>query len=200
MPRANPDLSFVHACARIESVLIGTARRDILAEAAASNDLKSSLLRLRAGMRSHTWGVPADTIRLDPIISRYDGQTRRDGFHALHDWDGVADRVNDDTIPVDVLNFLIDRRGEEPCDVPALAILLDYYFLYLLALLSLKVWDEGGADANLDRIARLLDCLQGPAAAATSSPPMRRPCCSLPRRTTRSSTARTTGCCRRCGR
>ncbi len=162
MPRPNPDLSFAHACARIESVLTGTARRDILAEAAASNDLKSSLLRLRAGMRSHTWGVPAGTVRLDPIISRYDGQTRRDGFHALHDWDGVADRVNDDTIPVDVLNFLIDRRGEEPCDAPALAILLDYYFLYLLALLSLKVWDEGGADANLDRIARLLDCLQGP--------------------------------------
>src|SRR5438552_12581571 len=103
MPRANPDLSFVHACARIESVLIGTARRDILAEAAAANDPKSSLLRLRAGMRSHTWGVPADTIRLDPIITRYDGQTRRAGLHALHDRDGIAARATADTTPADVL-------------------------------------------------------------------------------------------------
>jgi hypothetical protein len=162
LPRANPEFTFAGACACIERALSGTARRDILAEAAASKSFKSALVRLRAGMRSHTWEAAADTVRLDPIISRYDGQTRRDGFHALHDWDGVADRVNDDMIPVDVVNFLIDRRGEEPCDIPALAILLDYYFLYLLALLSLKVWDEGSADENLDRLARLLACLQGP--------------------------------------
>ena len=126
MPRRSEELTFARACARIESALTGTARRDILADAAASsNDLKSALRRLRAGMRSNTW----DALRLDAIVSRYDSQTRRDGFHALHDWDGMADRVNDTTIPVDVLDFLIDQRGEEPCDVGTLAILLDYYFL-----------------------------------------------------------------------
>src|SRR6266566_1913084 len=158
MPRPSEELTFARACARIESALTGTARRDILADAGESSDhMKSALRRLRAGMQSNTW----DAIRLDTMVSRYDSQTRKDGFHALHDWDGMADRVNDNTIPVDVLNFLIDQRGEEPCDVRTLAILLDYYFLYLLALLSLKVWDEGDADENLDRIARLLACLQG---------------------------------------
>src|SRR5919106_1318271 len=130
MPRATADGSFTGACSLLESALGGTARHDILADASIAGDFKSALLRLRAGMRSNNWLVPADAIRLDAIVSRYDSLSRRDGFHAMHDWDGVADRVNDDIIPVDVLNFLIDQRGAEPCDSSALAILLDYYFLY----------------------------------------------------------------------
>jgi len=157
------ELTFAGACSLVERALAGTARQDILADASISNDFKSALRRLRGGMRSNTWLAPGDAIRLDAIISRYDGQTRRDGFHAMHDWDGIADRVNDDIIPIDVLNFLIDQRGEEPCDKKALAILLDYYFLYVLALLSLKVWDEGSADENLDRVGQLLRDLQGAA-------------------------------------
>jgi hypothetical protein len=159
--RSNSDLTFAGACARIETVLSGDVRHDILAEAAAAKDFRSALLRLRAAMRSNTWTTPAGTMQLDAIVSRYDSQSRRDGFHALHDWDGIADRVNHDTIPVDVVNFLIDQRSGAPCDVKALAILLDYHFLYLLALLSLKIWDEGSPDQNLDRVARLLRCLQG---------------------------------------
>jgi hypothetical protein len=150
------SLSFARACAQLDTILTGATRREIL-DSIASPDFKPSLLRLRAAMRSHTWL----DCRLDAVISRFDAQARRDGFHALHDWDGLADRVNDNTIPVDVLDFLIDRRGHEPCDPRALAMLLDYYFLYLLALLSLKIWDEGDPDENLDRVAGLLARLQG---------------------------------------
>src|SRR5437867_458231 len=125
MPREKPELTFAGACTRIEKALTGTARANILAGALQSADFKSALRQLRAGMRSNTWETATGAIALDPIISRYDGQMRRAGFHALHDWDGIADKVNDDIIPVDVLNFLIDQRGEEPCDSGALAILLD---------------------------------------------------------------------------
>jgi hypothetical protein len=160
---SNPDLTFAGACARIETALTGDVRKTIVADAAAANDFESALLRLRAAMRSNTWAAPEGVIRLDAILSRYDSRLRHDGFHALHDWDGIADRVNDDTIPVDVLNFMIDRRGREPCDGRALAILLDYYFLYALALLSLAIWDEGRPDENLDRLEELLSRLQGTA-------------------------------------
>ena len=37
----------------------------------------------------------------------YDRETRQEGFHALHDWDGAAERVNEDTIPVDVLDYIV---------------------------------------------------------------------------------------------
>ena len=43
-----------------------------------------------------------------------------------------------------------------------LSILLDYYFLHLVSLLALRIWDEGDADANLDRLNGLLEQLQGP--------------------------------------
>jgi hypothetical protein len=91
----------------------------------------------------------------------WDSRTRQDGFHVLHDWDGKAERVNADTIAVDVLNYLARLRGTEPPDRVALAVLLDYYFLNLLALMSLRVWDEGDADANLDLLERLVRALQG---------------------------------------
>jgi hypothetical protein len=94
-------------------------------------------------------------------VQDYDTRTRREGLHAMHDWDGIADHVNPDMIAVDVLNYIVDNRGEDPTDPTVLAILLDYYFMYLLALLSLRLWDEGDADANLDRLGRLLDLLQG---------------------------------------
>jgi hypothetical protein len=42
-----------------------------------------------------------------------------------------------------------------------LAVLLDYYFLHVLALLAVRVWDEGDPDANLDRVTHLLMLLQG---------------------------------------
>ena len=44
-----------------------------------------------------------------------------------------------------------------------LSILLDYYFMHVLGLLSVRIWDEGDADANLDRVDELLRLLQGPA-------------------------------------
>src|SRR4030095_11759406 len=68
---------------------------------------------------------------------------------------------NPDMISVDVLNYIADNRGDEPTEPIVLAILLDYYFLYLLALLSLRLWDQGDADENLDRLGQLLALLQG---------------------------------------
>ena len=57
---------------------------------------------------------------------------------------------------------MIARRGADPLDAAALAILLDYYFVHLLALFALRIWDEGDPDANLDRLNALLLLLQGP--------------------------------------
>jgi hypothetical protein len=42
-----------------------------------------------------------------------------------------------------VLHFLADQRGAEPANAAELAILLDYYFMHVLALLTMRVWDDG---------------------------------------------------------
>src|SRR5262249_38626406 len=75
--------------------------------------------------------------------------------------DGKADRVNDDIIPIDVLNYLARLQGGAAPNHRALAVLLDYYYFHVLQLLSLRIWDSGDPDANLDRLAQLLSLLQG---------------------------------------
>ena len=157
-----PAVSFELACALLDAAVTGGARREILAGVSDSRDFAHALRRLRGGMRAHAWKAGGRKIELDQVVGTFDRRTRQDGFHVLHDWNGKADHVNDDIIPVDVLDYLIARRGSEPPDTTALAILLDYYFLHLLALCSLRIWDEGDADANLERLDALLVELQGP--------------------------------------
>ena len=152
---------FDDACAALDQALAGSFRRDVVAEAAIARDLRDALLRLRDSMRSHAWKAGGRQLNFGRIVKTFDRRTRDDGFHVLNDWDGKADTVNEDIIPVDVLHYLIDTRGGDPVDRLALAALLDYYFFHLLPLLSLRIWDDGYADANLDRLDRLLRDLQG---------------------------------------
>ena len=144
----------------LEEVLSGATRPSIVADAGREATLGSALLKLREGMRTNVWSLGDHPFDLARVIQKYDRKTRRNGFHVLNDWDGIADKVNDDIIPVDVLHYVIDRRGDEPVTPSTLAVLLDYYFMHLLALMTLRVWDEGDADANLDRVDALLAQLQ----------------------------------------
>ncbi len=155
-------IAFEAACSLVEKALGGRLRRDIVGDLSRSGDLRGNLTRLRERMRSHDWTAGADRLTLGRLVRDYDRRTRDEGIHALHDWDGKADRVSDESIPVDVLNFLLDRRGGDAADGAVAAILIDYYFLYVLALLSLRIWDTARADENLDRLERLLALLQGP--------------------------------------
>ncbi len=144
------------------SALRGSARQEIVADAARAANLGGALLRLRDSMRANEFKAGAHQVFLDRMMRTYDGRTRAEGFHVLHDWDGVSQQVNPDIIPVDVLHFLVEQRGQEPVTTVELAILLDYYFAHILQLLTMRIWDDGDADANLDRLNGLLAELQGP--------------------------------------
>ncbi len=155
-----PTGPFDDACALVQTALDGPFRRTLAADFADAPTLGKALERLRDAMRRHAWRAAERRVDLS-FVAPYDTKTRRDGFHALHDWDGVRDVVNTDMIPVDVVTHLIDERGRQPADATVVAILLDYYFIYLLGLLALRAWDEGDADANLERIDGLLGAVQG---------------------------------------
>ena len=156
------EITFEHACHLVGSALRGSARQEVVADAARAKNLGAALLRLRDSMRANEFKAAAQPVLLDRMIRSYDGRTRAEGFHVLHDWDGVSQQVNPDMIPVDVLHFLVDQRGSETTTTVELAILLDYYFAHVLQLLTLRVWDDGDADRNFDRVQELLDELQGP--------------------------------------
>jgi len=114
-----PPVSFDGACALIETALDGATRRATLDGVSASRDFATALRRLRVSMRAHSWKAGAVRIDLEDAVSKYDRRTRQDGFHALNDWDGKADHVNPEIIPVDVLDYLILKRGSEPVDPAA---------------------------------------------------------------------------------
>lgn len=148
-------------CNELEELLSGPTRQAIVADAADAATLGEALNRLRSGMREHRWAVSEQLFEFARAIEKLDRKTRQVGFHVMNDWDGVADRVNDDIIPVDVLNYLVERRGDVAVDRTMLGVLLDYYFMHVLALLSVRLWDEGDPDENLDRVEELLQALQG---------------------------------------
>jgi hypothetical protein len=156
------DIPFDRACALVESALQGTVRQDLVAEVCKLPLMGQALTRLRESLSANTFKSGPHQIYLDKWITVYDARTRAEGFHALHDWDGVAQRVNPDGIAVDVLNFLIGQRGMDATNPVVPAILIDYYFMHVLSLLSLRAWDSGDASANYDRIDALLELLQGP--------------------------------------
>src|SRR2546422_3025167 len=166
--RAESQISFDAVCLLLETVLAGQTRQKILIDLSKSKSFREGLARLRDGMRSHVFEAGTDRLYLHKIIRKFDDTTRQDGFHVLQDWDGKAERLNEETIPVDVLNYFMSRveaRGVGHSEEQVLAILLDYYFVYVLALLTLRAWDDGTANDNFDRLNRLLQGLQGPQGA-----------------------------------
>lgn len=156
--------SFKEACAGLEAALTGGMRKAILDEVSKAKTFDRAARHLRDFMRIHRFDAGGTALFSGRWAKHLDHLTRGDGFHALHDWDGKADRFNDDTIPVEVTNFV--ERMIRPKDHAegrfVLALLLDYYFAHLLGLLALRAWDEGEANANLGTTSDLLAALQGP--------------------------------------
>ena len=155
------DISFEQACGLVGAALQGSVRRQIV-DGLAGKTLGASLLALRDAMRANRFRAGGQQVFLDRVITSFDGRTRAEGFHILHDWDGVSQQSNPDSIPVDVLHFLADQRGAEPANAAELAILLDYYFMHVLALLTMRVWDDGDPNENFALIDAMLADLQGP--------------------------------------
>jgi hypothetical protein len=153
---------FADICDTLDAALRGSFRGEVVRQLSGSRTLGAALARLREAMRTDVWSFADARLTLALPIREYDRRTRADGFHALHDWDGVAAHVNPDTITVDVLDYIAAQRGGDAFDTVVPAVLIDYYFMHVLSLLTLRAWDEGDADANLDRVETLLQLLQGP--------------------------------------
>ena len=88
---------FTTACTLVHAALEGDARARLVADLARSKPFARALARLREHLRSNTF---------DPFIAPFDHRTRQEGFHALHDWDGKAEQVLGEIIPVDMLDYV----------------------------------------------------------------------------------------------
>ena len=153
--------TFDRACEALQIALSSSFRRDVVAAASRAKTLGPGLNQLSGPMRSHVWRAGSTTVDLAEIVSDLDHRTRVEGFHVLNDWDGKAARVTPNTIAVDVLEFTATHMGGEPMNPAVLAIVIDYYFMYVLALVAMRAWDSDEPGAALDRVSSLVGHLQG---------------------------------------
>jgi hypothetical protein len=152
--RVKNKVGFAEAIARLQDALGSDARARIL------DGL--SIDGLRKAMRSHTFHAGAEKVELRRAVDSLDARARREGMHVLQGWDFVAHEFPKDIAPVLLLDYCVRIGIPGERERPALAILLDQYFLALLSLLAVRAWDEGDADANLDRVTDALNALHGP--------------------------------------
>src|SRR5687768_16456305 len=153
---------FDELAGQLEDVLTGGLRRSCVdALVRSSKTMGDALGQLRLAMRTHTWKGEGRRVALVKAVQACDQLTQDEGFHALHDWDGIADHVNPEIIPVDVLDFVRRIRGEHRPDGTTLLILVDYYFFHILSLLALRAWDTQDPDHALGRVGTLTSLLQG---------------------------------------
>ena len=161
--RVMPAQGFDALSGPLEAFLASSLRREYVDHLVrTSATLGDALGPLRLAMRTHAWIGDGHRLAMARAVRAADALTRDEGFHALNDWDGIADHVNVDIIPVDVLDFVRRVRGHDRPDPGTLAILVDYYAFHILSLLALRAWDTTDPDAALGRVGGLLDQLQGP--------------------------------------
>ena len=156
-------ITFTAAAARLEAVLRGSARGEILDALMPGDAPDGALARLRRAMHAHTFptGAGSEPVSLRSIVDSLDARTRREGLHVLQGWDYIAHRFPDEIAPVLMIDYCA-RVGVAHDDRKSLTILLDQYFLSLLSLLAVRAWDDGDPNANLDRVTDLLRDLRGP--------------------------------------
>jgi hypothetical protein len=137
-------------------------RQDFLIEALREKTFTAALRRLRSAMRTHTFRIGGHAFRLGDMVGEFDARARSEGFHLLKEWDQAAHAFSREDVPVLMLDYFAANSAPHHHRRQALAVLLDFYFLYVLALVVMRIWDDGDPNRNMDRVSGLIDDLQGP--------------------------------------
>lgn len=150
--------AFERTVRRLERLLDGGTRAAIL-DGVLEHGRAEAPEHLRRALATHRFRTAERTVALADDVAELDRRTREEGFHVLQAWEFREQRFSEDNIAVLMLDF-VRREGFE-VDRASLGILLDHYFLHLLALLAMRVWDTVDPDDALDRVDRLVALLQG---------------------------------------
>lgn len=158
---ATPDQDLADVLDVLDAMLNGAVRGQIIHGVRSRGDVSDWMARLRSAMSDHRFIAGDRRFDLAHAVRRLDVRTRKDGFRVLHSWNHRTHDFTDDVVPVLLIDFFLRAGPEDPDGGIVLAILLDYYFLHLLALCAMRAWDADDPDAALARVQDLLEALQG---------------------------------------
>ena len=165
--RPSPGLAvgYSEACDFILHLLRGPARVRAVEWALTGRSPREAMAALRSAMDEHRFPTGAGPLA-EPVfasmVREFDRRTGREGFRALHDWDGRAGKFKSRLIPSELLEHFRRLGPNWRPEQRHLLMLLDYYLLYILTLLLMRAWDEGDPEENLVRVDAMLEALQGP--------------------------------------
>jgi len=167
MPKSDPKPSTAEvtcddACAVLETVLSGPVRSEILDWVLKEESFGTALKRLRSAMQTHVFRTAAGPLSLRDMILQLDRRTREEGFHVFHPWDFADHRFSKENLATLMLDHCNSYGSALPKTRASLAILLDNYFVNVLALLAMRAWDGVDPDLTLDHVTELVGHLQGP--------------------------------------
>jgi hypothetical protein len=153
------DLSaeFHEACARLSEILAGETRHEMLDVIGRARGGPAPALR--SAIRRHRFGTASADVVLCDIVERFEGPARQEGFHILRTWDPQRHRFLTDITPALMVGFA--ERAASGGHPQSPAILLDCYFLFVIMLLAMRVWDTDEPSTSLRRVGALLAELQG---------------------------------------
>lgn len=150
------------AADRLEAMLEGPFRHELVDEALAQGSMERALKHIRGAMQAHAFETASARHELRDVIDRLDRRTRSEGFRVLHSWNFRTLEFSRENTPVILLDYFTDIGMVEGTERTVLAILLDYYFFHLLILCTMRAWDAEDPAAYLDRVDALIERLQGP--------------------------------------
>ena len=159
MKNKRQPLSWTEACDSVARALTGTTRRDMVDHLMGDRE---PFLALRGAMKRNTFAMASGSLGLQRVVASLDARSRQEGLHLVQAWDFGKHRFTDDSIPVLLLDHCGRLAARKSDDRATMALLLDQYFVTVISLLAVRAWDEGDANANLDRVSALLRTLQGP--------------------------------------
>jgi hypothetical protein len=159
--RLRTPVTFDDACAQIEGALHGSTRRAIVDDALRGGDGAPAFEAMQSAMRANTFPTASGPLVLRRIVDSFDAKSRREGLHVVQGWDFQNLRFTTDNSPSLLVEYC-SRLSRTLDDRASLTILLDQYFLTVLSLLAVRAWDDGDANANLDRLTSLVRAVQGP--------------------------------------
>ena len=160
--KLKPENTFGSVYTILESLLSGPFRKQFIDELMGTEKFSKATKILRTSLSSHTFETSGSIFSLGNVVKILDDRTKADGFEVFHSWDHSDHTFSSDNTPVLMVDHFTGTGLKSQDERSCLSLLLDIYFFHVLALCSVRVWDDDRPQDNFDKLTKLLEWLQGP--------------------------------------
>ena len=155
------DGTFQTACTVLHSLLAGDFRNQFIDELIGSGGSAKAMKKLRSSMVLHSFETASRKFSLAKVVKTLDDRTRDEGFEIFHSWSHSEHSFSSESTPVLLVDHFNRMKKEDQDMRTCLSLLLDVYFFHVLALCSIRAWDDGRPQENFSKVTELLSLLQG---------------------------------------